>query len=323
MAQARADLEEEYELEDEYEDEAFLGGLAKIAGSLLGEGEDEYEDELEDEDEYEDEAFFGGLAKIAGSLLGEGEDEYEAEDELEGEFEDEYEDELEGELEDEDEDEYEDEDEAFFGGLAKIAGSLLGGDGEGEYEMEDEAEAEAEAEEFFRKIGRAFRKAAPFLKVFAKTAGPLIATAVGGPAAGALARAATRSSRVRARTSTSSRPSWRTWRPRRSPDRRHSASTSSPGPPRRSRSRRLRPSPAPRRWSPSPRRTAATCSACSRSCSAARRSDPLLHRQPQHPPGRAPRARASSAAPAGPSSGAGDRACRSRRPTSAGHRPDR
>ena len=43
--------------------------------------------------------------------------------------------------------EAEEEDEAFFGGLAKIAGSLLGGgDGEGEYEFEFEAEAEAEFE---------------------------------------------------------------------------------------------------------------------------------------------------------------------------------
>ena len=41
--------------------------------------------------------------------------------------------------------ESEEEDEAFFGGLAKIAGSLLGG-GDGEFEFEFEAEAEAEAE---------------------------------------------------------------------------------------------------------------------------------------------------------------------------------
>lgn len=51
------------EYEDEYEDEAFLGGLAKIAGSFLGDGEGEYEfefeaeaeaeAEMEDEDEFE------------------------------------------------------------------------------------------------------------------------------------------------------------------------------------------------------------------------------------------------------------------------------
>ena len=145
--------------------------------------------DLDTELEYEDEAFFGGLAKIAGSLLGEEEleDELEAEDELEGEYEDEFEMELEDEFESEWESEDEDEDEAFLGGLAKIAGSLFGGDGEGEYEYE----AEDEAEEFFKNIGRAFRKAAPFLKVLAKTAGPLVATAVGGPAAGMLARAVT------------------------------------------------------------------------------------------------------------------------------------
>jgi hypothetical protein len=156
--------------------------------------EDEWEQELEEEweDEGEDEAFFGGLAKIAGSLLGgggdgemedeiEGEVEGEAEDELEGEYEDEYENELEMEFEDED------EDEAFFGGLAKIAGSLLGGGGDGE--MEDEIEGEAE--EFFRNIGAALRRAAPMLKRIAKVAGPLVATAVGGPAAGMLARAVT------------------------------------------------------------------------------------------------------------------------------------
>jgi hypothetical protein len=146
--------------------------------------------DLDTELEYEDEAFFGGLAKIAGSLLGEEEleDEFEAEDELEGEYEDEFEMELEDEFESEWEDE--DEDEAFFGGLAKIAGSLLG-EGEDEYEDELEMEYEDEAEEFFKNIGRAFRKAAPFLKVLAKTAGPLVATAVGGPAAGMLARAVT------------------------------------------------------------------------------------------------------------------------------------
>jgi hypothetical protein len=97
------------------------------------------------------------------------------------EFEDEWEQELEEEWEDEG------EDEAFFGGLAKIAGSLLGGGGDGE--MEDEVEGEAE--EFFRNIGAALRRAAPMLKRIAKVAGPLVATAVGGPAAGMLARAVT------------------------------------------------------------------------------------------------------------------------------------
>ncbi|GCD91833.1 hypothetical protein [Nocardioides sp. LS1] len=87
---------------------------------------------------------------------------------IQGEYEDELEDEYEGEEEYEDEaffgplakiagsllgegeyeDEYEEEleDEAFFGPLAKIAGSLLGGEGEYEDEQEYEFEFEAEAE---------------------------------------------------------------------------------------------------------------------------------------------------------------------------------
>src|SRR5689334_5719400 len=97
-------------IQGEFEDEAFLGGLAKIAGSLLG--EEEYEDEYEMEEEYEDEAFLGGLAKIAGSLLGEGEYEDEMEGELEFEFEAEAEAEMESEAELEDEFEDEDEEEA-------------------------------------------------------------------------------------------------------------------------------------------------------------------------------------------------------------------
>lgn len=149
---------------------------------LEDEFEAEFEDELEDEFEAEDEDEF--------------ELEAELEDELEGEFEDEFEDEGEGEGEGEEffggvasalggllgeeEGEDEDEDEAFLGGIGRVAGSLLG-----------EGEDEDEAEEFFGRIGRAFKKSAPFWRVLAKTAGPLVATAVGGPAAGALARAVT------------------------------------------------------------------------------------------------------------------------------------
>jgi hypothetical protein len=150
--------------------------MAKYPAGPESELEDEFEAEFEDEFEAEDE------------------DEFE----LEAELEDEFEAEFEGEFEDEDEgeeflggvasalggllgeEEDEDEDEAFLGGIANIAGSLLG-----------ESEDEDEAEEFFGRIGRALKKAAPFLRVLAKTAGPLVATAVGGPAAGALARAVT------------------------------------------------------------------------------------------------------------------------------------
>ena len=164
MTQASTEFEDEYELEEEYEDEAFLGGLAKIAGSLLGEEEYEFEDELEGEfeDEFE--------MELEDEFEDEYEDEYESEDELE--LEDEY------ESEDELEDEY--EDEAFFGGLAKIAGSLLG-----EEEYEDEAESEEEY--FFKRIGRTLRKL-PLRKI-AKFVAPKLATVLGGPAAGMLAKA--------------------------------------------------------------------------------------------------------------------------------------
>jgi hypothetical protein len=128
------------------------------------------EDEFELEDENED--FLGNIGSILGKvsgLLGEGEleDEYEAEDEYE--FEDEYED--------------EDEAEDFFGNIVSGISSLLG---EGEYE--EEYEDEDEAEQFFGGIGKWLKKAAPILKTIAKTAGPLVATAVGGPAAAAPSR---------------------------------------------------------------------------------------------------------------------------------------
>jgi len=157
MSRPGSELEDEFELEFEGEFEA--------------EGEGEFEAEDEWEDEFEDEAFLstiGGLARGIGGLLGEGEDEYEDEGEDEGEF----------------------EDEQFLGALGGIARGISGllGEGEDEAEWEDEDEAE----EFFKRIGRALKKATPFLKVLAKTAGPLVATAIGGPAAGALARAVTR-----------------------------------------------------------------------------------------------------------------------------------
>lgn len=84
------ELEEEYELEqeEELEDEAFLGPLAKIAGSLLGEGEYEEEYELEGEYETEEELEF--------EFEAEAEAEMESEEELEAEFEEEAEEEAEG-----------------------------------------------------------------------------------------------------------------------------------------------------------------------------------------------------------------------------------
>lgn len=168
MARQTTDYEDEFETEYEAEWEA----------EYETEDEAEWEDELEDESELEDEDFFpglGGVVNAIGGLLGE--EEYEWEEESEDEY----------------------EDEAFLGLLgpiAKVAGGLLGGGGgggDGEYEWEDEFESEdeAEAEEFFKRLKGVFRKAAPFLKTLAKAAGPLVATAVGGPAAGALARAVT------------------------------------------------------------------------------------------------------------------------------------
>jgi hypothetical protein len=146
--------EGEFEGEDEagLEGEGWLGALGNIAGSLLGEGEDEFEseDELEDEDEagLEGEGWLGTLGNIAGGLLGEGEDEFEGE--------------------------FEDETEQFsFGSffkkalpilksVAKVAapiagtaiggplggklGSMVAGSLEGEYEDEQEGEFEDESE---------------------------------------------------------------------------------------------------------------------------------------------------------------------------------
>ncbi len=160
MARYPADLASEFEdeLEDELEDEFYGEFEDEFEAEAEDEFEDEFEGELEDEDEGEE--FLGGIAQALGGLLGqgEGEEEYESEDE--------------------------DENEAFLGGIAQLAGSLFG-QGEGEFEDEDEAE------EFFGRIGRALKKAAPFLRVLAKRIGPIVATAVGGPAAGALARAVT------------------------------------------------------------------------------------------------------------------------------------
>jgi hypothetical protein len=63
--------EDEFEDESEYEDEAFLGGITKALGGLLGEGEDEYEDELDDESEYEFEFETEAEAESEGEFEGE------------------------------------------------------------------------------------------------------------------------------------------------------------------------------------------------------------------------------------------------------------
>jgi hypothetical protein len=171
------DRELELESELETEDEALVG----LTRSSFP-GEEELEDELEMEEEVEAEEELEGAFEdeFSRELMGQFEDEMEVEgeDELELELEEETEDELELESEE--------EDEAFLGGLANIASSLLG-EGEEEYAYE----AEDEEEFFFKKIGRFLKRNSGLLKKIAKVAGPMIATAVGGPAAGAVARALT------------------------------------------------------------------------------------------------------------------------------------
>src|SRR5437660_2781008 len=92
--------------------------------------------------------------------------------------------ELEMELEDEfhegeSEDESRLEGEGWLGAIGNVVGSLLG---EGEEELEDESSFEGEeGEQFFGKIKKFLRKAAPILKKVAKVAAPIVGTAIGGP----------------------------------------------------------------------------------------------------------------------------------------------
>lgn len=153
-------------------------------GELEMELEDEFhEGELESEDEssLEGEGWLGAIGNIASSLLGEGEGEFEDESSFEGEGEFEDESSFEGESEDESSL----EGEGWLGALGNIAGSLLG-EGEGEFEDESSFESEDEGEQFFGKIGRFLKRAAPMLKRVAKIAAPIVGTAVGGPFGAAL-----------------------------------------------------------------------------------------------------------------------------------------
>src|SRR6266545_1073960 len=109
-------IQGEYEFEDEYEAEL----ESELEDEYEAELEDEYESELEDEFEGEEEAFLGGLAGIAKSLLGEGELEAEDEQEFEFEYEAEAEMEAEGELEDEFGAEAEEEAEGFVNPVRRI-----------------------------------------------------------------------------------------------------------------------------------------------------------------------------------------------------------
>lgn len=151
-------------------------------GELEMELEDEFhEGELETEDEssLEGEGWLGAIGNVVGSLLGEGEEEFEDESAFE----------LEGESAFESEDEFEDESsmegEGWLGTIGNIAGSLLG-EGEEEYEDESSYEFEDEGEQFFGKIGKFLKRAAPILKSVAKVAAPLVGTAIGGPVGSAL-----------------------------------------------------------------------------------------------------------------------------------------
>lgn len=138
-------------------------------GELEMELEDEFhEGELETEDEssLEGEGWLGSIGNVVGSLLGEGEDELEDESAFE--------------LEDEFEDESSFEGEGWLGTVGKVASSLLS-ESEDEFEGEGFFEFEDEGEQFFGKIGRFLKKAAPLLKSVAKIAAPLVGTAIGGP----------------------------------------------------------------------------------------------------------------------------------------------
>lgn len=108
------------------------------------------------------------------------------EGELELELEDEF---HEGELESEDESSL--EGEGWLGAIGNVVGNLLG---EGEEEFEDESafELEDEGEQFFGKIGRFLKKAAPILKRVAKVAAPIVGTAIGGPFGAALGNIASK-----------------------------------------------------------------------------------------------------------------------------------
>jgi hypothetical protein len=155
-------------------------------GELELELEDEFhEGEGEEESGLEGEGWLGAIGNIASSLLGEGEEEFEDESSLEGEFEDESSFESEDELEGEFEDESSLEGEGWLGAIGNIASSLLG-EGEGEDEDESSFESEDEGEQFFGKIGKFFKKNSGLFKKIAKVALPLVATAIAGPAGGAI-----------------------------------------------------------------------------------------------------------------------------------------
>jgi hypothetical protein len=160
----------ELELEEEFhegeshgeihEGEGWLGAIGNVVGSLLG--EEESEDESEDEIAQEYAHEFGH--EFAHEHLG------ESEDEIHGEH---------GEIH---------EGEGWLGAIGNVVGNLLG-----EEEGEDEFEDEMETEEFFGKIGKFLKKAAPMLKKVAKAAAPIVGGALLGPVGSSLGSLATSS----------------------------------------------------------------------------------------------------------------------------------
>jgi hypothetical protein len=170
--------------------------MADHEGELELELEQEFhEGELESESEagLEGEGWLGAIGNVVGSLLGESE--FEASGELESELEGagEFESELEGSLESEQEAGL--EGEGWLGTIGNVVGSLLGEsesefEAESEFELENEFENEQETEQFFGKIGRFLKKAAPILKRVAKIAAPIVGTAIGGPFGGMLGKVA-------------------------------------------------------------------------------------------------------------------------------------
>jgi hypothetical protein len=153
---------------------------SEFEGELASELEQEFhEGEALDGAGREGEGWLGAIGNVVSSLLGESELEGEGEfgGELEGESE--FEAELQGEGEFEGEATA--EGEGWLSAIGNVVGSLLG---------EQEYETEFESEQFFGRIGKFLRRAAPILKRVAKVAAPIVGTAIGGPIGGALGRVA-------------------------------------------------------------------------------------------------------------------------------------
>jgi hypothetical protein len=153
---------------------------SELEGELASELEQEFhEGEAPDGAGREGEGWLGAIGNVVGSLLGEGE--LEGQGELESELEGESEFEAEFEASGEFESEATAEGEGWLGAIGNVVSSLLG---------EQEHETELETEQFFGKIGKFLKRAAPMLKRIAKIAAPIVGSAIAGPAGGALGKMA-------------------------------------------------------------------------------------------------------------------------------------